>query len=448
MAITYFGNQPGGNDAKDNAVVHLTGNETVAGTKTFTTSPVVPTPITGDNSTKAASTAFVASTLATLPGANLNNAENLFTDPLLLSGISAWSAPGVPVSILTDATNGNQLFITTTGTNNNDIEFDGLAVAATSADIFYIQYDCREDPTNTVSSTMDVNVGFTGKDAGGHDNTSDWPSVDGQSALHSAGKGNWTTISGYTSPAQSTTKSVKLRVSVGNTPVASGQKYYFRNIVVRRVTTPLAPANDNSAKPASTAWVASQNSGVVHTSGDETISGTKTFTGTVNTQSADGAGLNIKIGNDAYIGDGNVSNGVLISGQAISAAGYIKLGTTGPTIGWDTVHLTGLKNLIDPTDPQDAVTKEYVDNAISNALQGVSKVKIATGTITISGGNVGTVTFPSSLFTSNPMVSAWVANYNNTYTSAILISNVTTSGCTIYPQDPSSISVAWMAVQN
>ena len=39
--------------------VKLTGNQTVAGTKTFSSSPVVPTPSESDNSTKAATTAFV-----------------------------------------------------------------------------------------------------------------------------------------------------------------------------------------------------------------------------------------------------------------------------------------------------------------------------------------------------------------------------------------------------
>ena len=42
--------------------VGLTGNETVAGVKTFSSSPIVPTPTTGDNTTKAATTAFVKTT--------------------------------------------------------------------------------------------------------------------------------------------------------------------------------------------------------------------------------------------------------------------------------------------------------------------------------------------------------------------------------------------------
>ena len=45
--------------AFDSAVVHDTGNETIAGVKTFSSSPLVPTPSNSDNSKKAATTAFV-----------------------------------------------------------------------------------------------------------------------------------------------------------------------------------------------------------------------------------------------------------------------------------------------------------------------------------------------------------------------------------------------------
>ena len=45
--------------AANNAVVKLTGNQTISGTKTFSASPLVPNVDAGDNSTKAANTAFV-----------------------------------------------------------------------------------------------------------------------------------------------------------------------------------------------------------------------------------------------------------------------------------------------------------------------------------------------------------------------------------------------------
>lgn len=53
-------------NSKANAtdVVKLTENQTVAGVKTFSSSPVVPTPAVSDNSTNAASTAFIKSVLS------------------------------------------------------------------------------------------------------------------------------------------------------------------------------------------------------------------------------------------------------------------------------------------------------------------------------------------------------------------------------------------------
>lgn len=62
--------------ATDEDVVHLTGNETISGEKTFSSSPLVPTAASGDNSTKAASTAFVTSAdnnLQTQINAKANN---------------------------------------------------------------------------------------------------------------------------------------------------------------------------------------------------------------------------------------------------------------------------------------------------------------------------------------------------------------------------------------
>lgn len=47
----------------DGAVVKLTGNQTIAGTKTFSSSPIVPTPTAGDNSKKTATTAFVTNAI-------------------------------------------------------------------------------------------------------------------------------------------------------------------------------------------------------------------------------------------------------------------------------------------------------------------------------------------------------------------------------------------------
>jgi hypothetical protein len=52
--------------AFDSTVVHDTGNESVAGVKTFSSSPLVPTPSNSDNSQKTANTAFIHNILAAI----------------------------------------------------------------------------------------------------------------------------------------------------------------------------------------------------------------------------------------------------------------------------------------------------------------------------------------------------------------------------------------------
>lgn len=52
--------------AFDSAVVKLTGNQTIAGTKTFSSSPIAPTPTAGDSSTKVATTAFATTAINAL----------------------------------------------------------------------------------------------------------------------------------------------------------------------------------------------------------------------------------------------------------------------------------------------------------------------------------------------------------------------------------------------
>lgn len=52
--------------ADDSGVVHKAGNETVTGQKTFSMSPLVPTPETGDSTQKTANTAFIQESIADL----------------------------------------------------------------------------------------------------------------------------------------------------------------------------------------------------------------------------------------------------------------------------------------------------------------------------------------------------------------------------------------------
>jgi hypothetical protein len=77
--------------AFDNAVVHKAGSETISGEKTFSVSPIVPTATAGDNSTKAANTEFVTTVASSLQ-TQINQKANT-TDVVHLSGnetITGW----------------------------------------------------------------------------------------------------------------------------------------------------------------------------------------------------------------------------------------------------------------------------------------------------------------------------------------------------------------------
>lgn len=63
----------------ENLYIKKTGDETIAGVKTFSSSPIVPTPTIGDNSTKVATTAFVkASATADAGGATGGSTDKVF----------------------------------------------------------------------------------------------------------------------------------------------------------------------------------------------------------------------------------------------------------------------------------------------------------------------------------------------------------------------------------
>lgn len=86
------------------AFADLTGDQTLAGTKTFSSSPLVPTPATGDNSTKAASTAFVkaqnyliANQTITFTGDATGSGSTNVALTLANSGVAAGTYPKVTV---------------------------------------------------------------------------------------------------------------------------------------------------------------------------------------------------------------------------------------------------------------------------------------------------------------------------------------------------------------
>lgn len=103
-----------GNAATVTNGVYTSGDQTIAGTKTFSSSPVIPTPISTDNSTKAATTAFVKTAIGVLlsnlypVGSLYITTNNSATCPLasLISG-SSWALVEADKALWTSNRNGN-----------------------------------------------------------------------------------------------------------------------------------------------------------------------------------------------------------------------------------------------------------------------------------------------------------------------------------------------------
>lgn len=136
--------------AVDSAVAHLTGAETIAGVKTFSSPPVVPTQTAGDNTTKVASTAFVKAAIDALvagaPGAldTLNEiATQLATDESAASALT--TSVGLKAPLASPALTGSPTAPTpSSGDNDTSIATTAFvhseAVLQTAALIYTRRY--------------------------------------------------------------------------------------------------------------------------------------------------------------------------------------------------------------------------------------------------------------------------------------------------------------------
>lgn len=115
--------------AFDSTVVKLTGNQTIAGTKTFSSSPVAPTPTSGDSSTKVATTEFVSDAIGDLS----SNAVKTYGDQTI-SGIKTFnSSPIIPTPEVGDNTQKGA----TTAYINNKFQVVNSLPASPDSNTFY-----------------------------------------------------------------------------------------------------------------------------------------------------------------------------------------------------------------------------------------------------------------------------------------------------------------------
>lgn len=115
--------------AFDSAVVHDTGNETVAGVKTFSSSPIAPTPTSGDSSTKVATTEFVTDAIGDLS----SNAVKTYGDQTIGGTKTFTTSPLIPTPVVSD----NTTKAATTAFISNKFQVVSSLPASPDPDTFY-----------------------------------------------------------------------------------------------------------------------------------------------------------------------------------------------------------------------------------------------------------------------------------------------------------------------
>ena len=119
--------------SKSTNVVHRSGDETIAGTKTFSTTPVVGTMTASDNSTKAASTAYVTSAISTEDALVVHLAGNeSISDTKTFTGTI--SATGATVNVKTQTQGDNSTKAASTAYVDTGLSTKQPTITFTSSD--------------------------------------------------------------------------------------------------------------------------------------------------------------------------------------------------------------------------------------------------------------------------------------------------------------------------
>lgn len=117
-ATAYWQNWVSNDKALDSAVVHKTGNETIAGTKTFSSSPIVPTPTT---ETQATNKKYVDDSISSISvGKVLQVIQTVKTDLFSTSSTSFVDITGLSASITPKSTSSKILVDVAINSNITD----------------------------------------------------------------------------------------------------------------------------------------------------------------------------------------------------------------------------------------------------------------------------------------------------------------------------------------
>jgi len=366
------------NVAVNSTVVRTSGTQTIGGAKTFTTIPVVGTATISDDSTKAASTAWVKDqgyvddsgvtsiTLAADSGTG-TAITDIGTQTFVGAGLMSTSVTGTTVTISTTATNnlgdvlsvgaGDTTFIdgTSTGGTTPSISM-ALSATGTPSSSTYLRGD------NTWATVPGGYTFWTARADSGSDNTI----LDGDTVDFEGGTGLSSLIA-----TVGTVSTVTMNLD--NTAVTAGS-YTLANITVDaqgRITTASSGAPGSSTFMRN--WRITADTGTTTSVFQNDLVDIQGGTGIAT--SASGLVIDVELDLDelppattydggteylAMVTAGNTSSKIL--GEKISVT---ELGA--PTANFD-IDTNKVINVVDPTNDQDAATKKYVDDNIVGGL--------------------------------------------------------------------------------
>lgn len=363
--------------AVDSTVIRTTGTQTIGGAKTFTTIPIVGTASISDDSTKAASTAWVKDqgyvgssgvtsiTLAADSGSG-TAITGVGTQTFTGAGLMSTSVTGTTVTISTTATNN---LGTVTGVGAGDTTFiDGTSSGGTTPSIS-MALSATGTPSssnflrgdNTWASVPGGYINWALKaDSGSNSNidTGDTVDIEGGTGLSSviATVGTVSTVT----------------MNLGNTGVTAAS-YTLANITVDaqgRITTA-----SNGAAGSSTfmqSWRLTGDTGTTTSVSQNQLVDIQGGTGI--TTSASGLTLDVELDLDdlpiattfdgateflAMVTAGNTSS--IIKGENVSVTQL-----AAPTANFD-INTNKVINVVNPTASQDAATKNYVDTTFAGS---------------------------------------------------------------------------------